>query len=56
MEGNNSNIVQSPDDTPKKIPDWIKNVFGWYYMDRITEGEVISAIQYLVRNDIINLN
>lgn len=56
MEGNNSNIVQSLDDTPKKIPDWVKNVFGWYHMDRVTEGEVISAIQYLVRNDIIKLD
>ena len=56
MEGDNSNIVQSSYDTPKKIPDWVKNVFGWYYMDRITEGEVISTIQYLVQNDIIKLD
>ena len=41
---------------PNKIPDWVKNVFGWYYMDRITEEEVISAIEYLVRNDIIKLD
>ncbi|MBC8251752.1 MAG: hypothetical protein H8E89_09220 [Candidatus Nitrosopelagicus sp.] len=56
MEDDNSNIVQSSYDTPKKIPDWIKNVFGWYYMDRVTEGEVISTIQYLVQNDIIKLD
>ena len=40
----------------KKIPDWVKNIFGWYYLDRITEGEVIGAIQYLVKVDIIKLD
>jgi len=40
----------------KKIPDWVKNIFGWYYLDRITEDEVIGAIQYLVRVDIIKLD
>ena len=55
-EENNSNIIQSSDDTPKKIPDWVKNVFGWYHLDRVTEAEVISAIQYLIKNDIIKLD
>lgn len=41
---------------PKKIPDWVKNVFGWYYMDRISEEEVISAIEFLVRSEIIKLD
>jgi hypothetical protein len=40
----------------KKIPDWVKNIFGWYYLDRITEDEVIGAIQYLVKVDIIKLD
>lgn len=59
-EGNTGpNIAKTPDDElllPKKIPDWVKNVFGWYYMDRISEQEVISAIEYLVRNEIIKLD
>ena len=37
-------------------PLWVKNIFDWYYMDRITDYEVISAIKYLVKNDIIKLN
>ena len=58
MKGDNTNVISDKDtlNLPKKIPDWVKNVFGWYYMDRITEEEVISAIQYLVKNDIIKLD
>ena len=57
-EGNDTNVISDKDvlNIPKKIPDWVKNVFGWYYMDRITEEEVISAIQYLVKNEIIKLD
>ena len=35
---------------------WVKNIFDWYYMDRITEDEVINAIKYLVKIDIIKLD
>ena len=43
-------------DLTKKIPDWVKNIFGWYYLDRISEDEVINAIQYLIRVDIIKID
>ena len=32
---------------------WVKNVFDWYYMDRITGEQVISVIQFLEKNNII---
>ena len=35
---------------------WVKNIFDWHYMDRITEDEVINAIKYLVKIDIIKLD
>ena len=35
---------------------WVKNIFDWYYMDRITDDEVINAIKYLVKIDIIKLD
>ena len=43
-------------DLTKKIPDWVKDIFGWYYLDLITEDEVIGAIQYLVKVNIIKLD
>ena len=35
---------------------WVKNIFDWHYMDRITEDELINAIEYLVKIDIIKLD
>ena len=39
-----------------KGPLWVKNIVDWYYMDRIDGDEVINAIQYLVKIDIIKLD
>ena len=39
-----------------KGPLWVKNIVDWYYMDRISGDEVINAIQYLVKTDIIKLD
>ena len=39
-----------------KGPLWVKNIVDWYHMDRIDGDEVINAIQYLVKNDIIKIN
>jgi len=37
-------------------PLWVKNIFEWYYTNQITEKEVISTIQYLVKNNILKLD
>ena len=37
-------------------PLWVKKIFEWYYMNQITEKEVIATIQYLVKNDILKLD
>jgi len=55
----NSNEVTSaeqklPEET--KIPDWVKNVFLWYGQDKVSEDEIISAIQFLVKEGIIKLD
>ena len=34
----------------------MKNLFHCYYIDRITEEEVIDSIQYLVTNEILKLD
>ena len=35
---------------------WLQNIFDWYYMDRITDDEVINVIQFLVKTDVIKLD
>ena len=41
---------------PTKIPDWVKNTMKWYLDGSISENEMISAIQFLVKEGIIKLN
>ena len=39
-----------------QIPDWIKNVSGWWANNEISEKEFLTAIEYLINNNIIPLN
>jgi len=36
-----------------QIPDWIKNVAGWWASDEISENEFLFGIEYLINNNII---
>lgn len=39
-----------------QIPNWIKNVAGWWAGDIISETEFLTGIEYLINNNIILLN
>ena len=39
-----------------KIPNWIKNVAGWWATNDISEKEFLAGIEYLINNDIIHLS
>ena len=39
-----------------QIPDWIKNVAGWWANDEISEREFLSGIEYMINNNIISLS
>jgi len=39
----------------QKIPDWVKNTFKWYVEGAISEDEMISAIQFLIKEGIIKI-
>ncbi|MEX0862910.1 DUF4352 domain-containing protein [Nitrosopumilus sp.] len=41
---------------PSKIPEWIKNIFVWYGQGQVSEGDLLNAIKYLVKQDIIQLD
>lgn len=50
-------IEVGPSDTEvKKIPEWINNTMQWYLDGVISEDEMISAIQFLVKEGIIILD
>ena len=38
-----------------QIPDWIKNVAGWWASGDISENEFLTGIEYLINNNIISL-
>ena len=38
------------------IPDGIKNNAGWWSDDKITDHDFISGIEYLIENNMINVN
>ncbi|MGI0089778.1 MAG: hypothetical protein ACREAF_05490 [Nitrosopumilaceae archaeon] len=37
------------------IPDWIKHIFIWYGEGQISEKELLTAIEFLVNNNIIRI-
>ena len=40
----------------KTIPDWVKNTAGWWSDDQISEQEFVSAIEFLIEINVIDLN
>ena len=36
-----------------QIPDWIKNVAGWWANGEISENEFLAGIEYLINNNIM---
>jgi len=39
-----------------QIPNWIKNVAGWWASGVISENEFVTGIEYLINNNIILIN
>ena len=50
------NQVFERSDYTKIIPDWIKNNAGWWANDDIEEKEFLSALNYLLSNEILRIN
>ena len=43
------------EDAPPKIPEWIKTIFKLFLEDQISEDELISALQFLIKQGIIKV-
>jgi len=39
-----------------QIPDWVKNVAGWWATNEISEKEFLNGIEYLINNNIISIS
>jgi len=50
-----SELVTDDSDEPK-IPPWVKDIFVWYGEDKITEDELISALQFLISEGILDVS
>ena len=48
-------LVSIPNSSAQEsqIPSWIKNVSGWWAYDDISEKEFLTAIEYMMNNNII---
>jgi hypothetical protein len=40
----------------KLIPDWVKNVAGWWATDQIEDADFINGIEYLIKKDILGVD
>ena len=40
----------------ESVPDWVKNTAGWWAAEGISETEFVNAIEFLVKENIIQVN
>ena len=40
----------------KLIPDWVKNVAGWWATDQIDDADFTNGIEYLIKKDILGVD
>ena len=50
-----SEILDNDKSETKEIPEWVKNIFGFYYKGEIGDEELIGALQYLIKEGIIEV-
>ena len=40
----------------ENVPDWVKNTAGWWADDKISETEFVNAVEFLVKENIIQVD
>ncbi len=57
-ETNESKPALEPEaieDLKQKLPDWVRDIFIWYAEGEIGEEELIGALQFLIKEGIIQV-
>ena len=40
----------------KLVPDWVKNVAGWWAADKIEDADFTNGLEYLIKKDILGVD
>ena len=48
--------IMLPNAFAENVPGWVKNTAGWWATDAISEAEFVNAIEFLVKENIIQVN
>ncbi len=48
--------TETTQESESRLPSWIRDIFIWYAEGTISETELINAIEFLVNQEIININ
>ena len=48
--------IMIPNAFAENVPEWVKNTAGWWATDAISETEFVNAIEFLVKENIIQVN
>jgi len=51
-----SGIILIPNAFGEYVPDWVKNTAGWWADDKISETEFVNAVEFLVKENIIQVD
>ena len=49
-------VIMIPSAFAESVPDWVKNTANWWATDVISETEFVNAIEFLVKENIIQVD
>jgi len=49
-------ILMIPNAFAENVPEWVKSTAGWWATDAISETEFVNAIEFLIKENIIQVN
>jgi hypothetical protein len=48
--------IPTPPPSPAKIPNWVKGIFGMYAQGQLSDNDLVQALQFLIKQGIINVS